>query len=269
MPELPEVETTCRALQILCNQKIQKVTIRQPRLRTIIPVDISALETRHIQSVTRHAKYLVFHCESCKALVHLGMSGSLRIVDTDSAWRKHDHWEWQFTDTALRYHDPRRFGSLNWFKAETLNHLGIDPLDDAFDGMYLYKISRPRSVAIKSLIMNQHIVTGVGNIYANEALFEAKIHPKTPAKNLSKQHCVTLVESIKQILNLAIEKGGSTLKDFVNPDGNTGYFSQNLKVYGRKNNNCIHCSAPIEAIIINQRNSFYCPNCQPFFRYAH
>lgn len=270
MPELPEVETTRRGISpSLINQSIERIIVRQPKLRHLVNDNISEITSGlNITDVSRRAKYLIIHLEKGYFLVHLGMSGHLRLVNDKIKPEKHDHIDLCLKNgVILRYNDPRRFGL--WLYEEHLPHpllakLGPEPLLDDFSGEYLYKAVQKRVKPIKTLIMDNHIVVGVGNIYASESLFEAKIHPLTPAKNLSYKQCESLCEIIKDVLAKSIKAGGTTLKDFYAADGKPGYFVNELLVYGRKNKPCNECSTPIDNLVIGGRNTFYCPKCQSF-----
>ncbi len=270
MPELPEVETTKRGISPhIKNKIVTHVIVRKNQLRWPVSPEISQLlPGQKIIDVKRRAKYLLLETAVGTLMIHLGMSGSLRIIKTDEAERKHDHIDIQFKDgTCLRYHDPRRFGAYLWTNEPINGHkliskLGPEPLTEAFNLDDFYNKSRLRSLPIKSFIMDAHMVVGVGNIYASESLFLSKIHPKRASNNISKKRFGVLIQSIKSILNKSIEQGGTTLKDFVNSDGKPGYFQQTLNVYGRKNKPCTVCSTPIKQITIGQRSTFYCPSCQ-------
>lgn len=272
MPELPEVETTRRGISpFITNKPIQKMIVRQPQLRWPIPTKLKSLLKQHvISAVSRRGKYLLFTTDIGTMIVHLGMSGSLRILPINTAAEKHDHVDLVFTDTLLRYTDPRRFGSILWTEHDPhhhklLCHLGPEPLSRHCNAQYFFTLSRTRKVAIKTFLMNHKVVVGVGNIYANEALFSAHIHPLQPANTLSKQQFATLTPLIKKILKKAIRAGGTTLKDFQSASGQPGYFSQQLNVYGRQDQPCPVCNCAIKKIVINQRASFYCPSCQPTY----
>jgi formamidopyrimidine-DNA glycosylase len=220
-----------------------------------------------ITSVTRRAKYLLINTENGTAILHLGMSGSVFIVDHDTPAGVHDHVDIDFdSGKTLRFRDPRRFGSLHWSKAplqhKLLMSLGPEPLNGGFDALYLWERSRGRSVSIKQFIMNAHIVVGVGNIYASEALFMAGISPHRAAGRVALQRYELLVAAIKEVLFSAIKAGGTTLRDFYGGDGESGYFQQQLEVYGREGEPCRRCNAPIRAIVQGQRSTFYCKNCQ-------
>ncbi len=284
MPELPEVETTRRGIAPwLEGAVIAALEVRQPALRWPIPADLpSRVQGCQIGLLVRRSKYLILPLQNQAAsaqaplalLCHLGMSGSLRLVDSQAPWKKHDHYQLTLKSEvadnpprALRYHDPRRFGALLACD-ESLEHhpllcrLGPEPLDDAFDAAYLYQITRKSSRAIKTLIMDAHAVVGVGNIYASEALFLAGIDPRKAAKRLSRPACVRLVDQIKQVLQAAIEQGGTTLKDFVGGDGKPGYFVQQLRVYGREGQPCLVCQTPLRKVVLGQRATCFCPLCQ-------
>lgn len=269
MPELPEVETTRRGITPhLIGQRVSKLIIRQSKLRWPIPeILISELPGQRIESIERRAKYLLVNTSVGSALLHLGMSGSLRVLDPDTAPGKHDHFDWLLdSGRLLRFTDPRRFGSLLWQPVgsthELLAHLGPEPLSDDFDGDHLWRLSRGRSAAIKTFIMDQAIVVGVGNIYAAEALFAAGIHPRRKAGAVSRERYARLAEAVKQILSYAIKRGGTTLRDFISPDGAPGYFEQELTVYGRVGEPCRNCGSMIRSITLGQRSTFYCPQCQ-------
>lgn len=269
MPELPEVETTRRGISPhLVKQKITDIIIRQPKLRWPIPADLpNRLIGQTIHTVKRRAKYLLIETESGTLIMHLGMSGSLRIIPGSTPAGGHDHFDLVLGKSCLRLRDPRRFGAVLWTDNDINQHsliakLGPEPLSDAFDVEYLYAQSRKRNVAIKNFIMNAHIVVGVGNIYASESLFLAGINPKRKAGKISKQRFAKLVQSIKSVLTKAIKQGGTTLKDFSNEEGKPGYFKQELQVYGRPGEACYTCAAPIQQAMIGQRSSYYCPHCQ-------
>ena len=276
MPELPEVETTRRGIEPhLKTRVIKEIIIRQANLRWPIPGHIvSTYPGQEITAINRRGKYLLLNTQNKQAarstlMFHLGMSGSLRIVNQSVAPRKHDHIDFVLdNNTILRFHDPRRFGSILECPAhQPLSHnlldkLGPEPLSDAFSGEYLFQKSRHRSLAIKNFIMNSHIVVGLGNIYATEALHEAGIHPLRSSGKISLRRYITLVQHAKKIIAEAIQQGGTTLRDFVNSSGNPGYFQQQLKAYGRENQPCLHCQTPIRKLKQNQRSSWYCPQCQ-------
>lgn len=269
MPELPEVETTRRGIEPhLLKQRISRLVIRQPQLRWPIPQTlISMLPGQRIESIERRAKYLLVNTAVGSAILHLGMSGSLRVLDPATAPGKHDHYDWLLdSGRMLRFTDPRRFGSLLWQPAgsahELLARLGPEPLGDSFDGDHLWRLSRRRSASVKTFIMDQAIVVGVGNIYAAEALFAAGIHPRRKAGSVSRARYGQLAAAIKQILRYAIERGGTTLRDFISPDGVPGYFEQELFVYGRAGEPCRNCGSLVRSITLGQRSTFFCPRCQ-------
>lgn len=269
MPELPEVETTRRGIEpYILHQQISHIEVFQPKLRWPIPEALHTICHQEINQVGRRGKYLFLKSTAGSIIIHLGMSGSLRICDTTTERRLHDHVQFYLNDDRLlRYHDPRRFGCVLWTPLAPLEHhllakLGPEPLSDIFDGTHLFKLSRKRKITVKSLIMDSHIVVGVGNIYASEALFSAGIRPGKSASSISSRNYDRLAEEIKKILIKAIAQGGTTLKDFVNSDGNPGYFAQQLCVYGRKKEPCKRCKSLIKCKTIAQRASYYCPQCQ-------
>jgi len=270
MPELPEVETTCRGIRPhLVNQTIRDVVVRNRQLRWPVSSKLAS-EARHatVHSVERRAKYLIINTANGSIIIHLGMSGSIRVTHTDQAPEKHDHVDIILeNDKVIRFRDPRRFGSVFWTRLDPLTHkrladLGPEPLEDHFNSQYMINQAQGRKQSIKSFIMNSHIVVGVGNIYACEALFMSGINPNTAAGKLSAQRWQKLVDAITQVLNSAIEQGGTTLKDFTRSDGQPGYFAQSLNVYGRENEPCNHCQRPLRRITQGQRSTFYCTNCQ-------
>lgn len=269
MPELPEVETTLRGIApFLDNKIIDKIVLRNRRLRWEVSEELENMAGARILGLTRRAKYLIIRSDKGEIVLHLGMSGTLKITDAKAELHKHDHIDLITKDEiVLRYNDPRRFGCWLWAeKAELLPilaKLGPEPWEKyGFSAEYLFAQSRGKNKAIKSLIMDNEIVVGVGNIYACEALFLAKINPAKPSNTLTLAHCQQLVKAIQQVLQQAIEQGGTTLKDFRQPDGKLGYFAQVLQVYGRKGESCYNCGKNIESQIIGQRNSFFCPSCQ-------
>lgn len=270
MPELPEVETTRLGIQNhIVGRKVTSVRIRNGRLRWPVPEALALeLPARHIERVERRGKYLlVFAGDSC-LLIHLGMSGSLRITTLDELPLKHDHIDIEFEHGCiLRYCDPRRFGCMLWLKEPPLLHpllkgLGPEPLTELFNGRALHALSRGRRVPIKTFIMDSHVVVGVGNIYANEALYMAGIRPDRAAGAVSAKRYETLVQCIKEVLHSAITQGGTTLRDFVGGDGKPGYFKQSLLVYGRANAPCDACGEPLRELRQAQRSSVYCVHCQ-------
>ncbi|KRW61516.1 bifunctional DNA-formamidopyrimidine glycosylase/DNA-(apurinic or apyrimidinic site) lyase [Pseudomonas sp. TTU2014-080ASC] len=269
MPELPEVETTRRGIEPhLKGQRVSRVVVRNSRLRWPIPEDLDVrLSGQHIVSVERRAKYLLIKAESGCLIAHLGMSGSLRLVQSGLPAAKHEHVDIELeSGMALRYTDPRRFGAMLWssnpYEHELLSKLGPEPLTDAFDGERLFQMSRGRVMAIKPFIMDNAVVVGVGNIYATEALFAAGIDPRREAGSVSRARYLKLAEHIKRILAIAIERGGTTLRDFVGGDGQPGYFQQELFVYGRAGEFCKTCGSTLREVKLGQRASVYCPRCQ-------
>ena len=270
MPELPEVETTCRGIKPhIEGQTIKETVVRQANLRWPVPDRLDRLlNGLRIERVDRRAKYLLLHTEKGVLIIHLGMSGSLRIVDREQEIKKHDHVDWVFSDTTiLRFNDPRRFGAVLWtYEAITehplLKELGPEPLLTDFNGEHLYRLSKKRSLAVKSFIMDSHIVVGVGNIYANEALFMASIKPTRAAGLISLARYQILADCIRSVLSSAIEQGGTTLRDFVNETGKPGYFKQQLQVYGRAGEPCRTCLTPLTEIRIANRSTVFCKQCQ-------
>ncbi len=269
MPELPEVETTVRGIAPhLVGRRVIELIVRQPRLRWPIPAALRhALPGQKIENVERRAKYILAHTATGSALLHLGMSGSLRILRADAAPGPHDHVDWRLSSgRILRFTDPRRFGCMLWQKPGAthplLTGLGPEPLAEDFDGDHLWRASRGRSAPVKSFLMDQHVVVGVGNIYAAEALFAAGIHPQRAAGAVSRARYARLAQQVKRILAHAITRGGTTLRDFLAPDGAPGYFEQELFVYGRADEPCKVCGTTIRAVVLGQRNTFYCPRCQ-------
>ncbi|MGR5076956.1 bifunctional DNA-formamidopyrimidine glycosylase/DNA-(apurinic or apyrimidinic site) lyase [Photobacterium swingsii] len=268
MPELPEVEVSRMGISPhVTGQTVSSITIRNPKLRWPIPEAITAIEGQVITQVTRRAKYLLLHTAVGTAIVHLGMSGSLRVLPAATPPDKHDHVDLVLASgEMLRYNDPRRFGAWLWADLnelhQVLTKLGPEPLEAEFDADYLFEKAQGRRTVVKQFIMDNHIVVGVGNIYANEALFSAKISPQRPASKLTKAEVTKLVAEIKSVLAFAIEQGGTTLKDFKNADGKPGYFAQELQVYGKGGQACPRCDAPLNQIKIGQRATFYCSECQ-------
>jgi formamidopyrimidine-DNA glycosylase len=270
MPELPEVEITRRGLDAhLTGLTIKDAIIRNGSLRWPIPKNLpKLLRGQSIHSFKRRAKYLLMDCGSGTLILHLGMSGSLRILPANTPAEKHDHFDLVLGNgTLMRLRDPRRFGAVLWHSGDVHTHpllaaLGPEPLENDFDARYLYQATRGRSISIKQCIMDNHIVVGVGNIYANEALFRAGIKPQLAAGKLSLPRCARLVEEIRATLAEAIQLGGSTLRDFVNTSGQPGYFQQTYWVYGRAGEPCRRCGALIKQIKQGQRSSFYCGACQ-------
>jgi len=270
MPELPEVETTLRGITpFVVKQRIKTINIYNASLRwPIDKVIVNELKNKIVLSTARRAKYLLLCFDNGTLILHLGMSGSLHIVEQKTPLQKHDHFEMIFSNgKSLRLRDPRRFGAVlwthdDWQAHKFLKSLGPEPFDEMFTAEHLHKKSRNKSIPIKSFIMDGHVVVGVGNIYASESLFLAGIHPTQAAKKISLRRFGILVTAIKHILQLAIEQGGTTLKDFNSPEGKPGYFAQKLQVYGRKDLPCTTCKHPIKHRAINQRASYYCTRCQ-------
>lgn len=270
MPELPEVETTARGIApYITGAILTDIVIRQPLLRWPVPEGLGEiLAGQRIKAVTRRGKYLLWQFPDSVVLVHLGMSGNLRVITEPIPPNKHDHVDFVFAGgTLLRFNDPRRFGCVLWTQEPIEQHplikdLGPEPLSENFTGQALYSQSRGRKTPVKSFIMDSHTVVGVGNIYANEALFLAGIHPNRMAGNISKTRYLKLADCIRLVLSRAIEQGGTTLRDFVNEAGKPGYFQQELTVYGRKGEPCRQCSHALEEIRINNRSTIFCRLCQ-------
>ena len=269
MPELPEVETTRKGLEpLITDRKIISAHIYKKKLRWEIPVHLKkTLKDKSIKKISRRAKYLLIHFDIGQLVIHLGMSGSIRVVKSIEPLKKHDHFELKLDNSkSLRFHDPRRFGSILWQKPnETLyllKNLGPEPLSYEFNNDSLFNSSIGKSTNIKSFIMDSNVVVGVGNIYASESLFLAGISPKREAGKTSKRRYNILTNCIKNVLMDAINNGGTTLNDFSNVDGNPGYFSQVLNVYGRDNMPCVRCHGTIKRIVQNQRATYYCTKCQ-------
>jgi formamidopyrimidine-DNA glycosylase len=280
MPELPEVEVTRLGLLPVQGARIREVTIRHHGLRWPIPADLPQhLQGQRVLQLTRRAKYILIDIGEISdtgvptrkgvLLLHLGMSGRLCLLERYFPHEKHDHVDIAFEDgRVIRLRDPRRFGAVLWLEQEPSQHpllssLGPEPLDDAFDGNYLHQQLKSRNAAIKPTIMDAHIVVGVGNIYASESLFRARIHPETPSRQLTLPQCQLLVAEIKATLHAALAAGGSSLRDFFGADGNPGYFQQTYYVYGRTGLPCLVCGQLINTIRLGQRSTFYCATCQP------
>ncbi len=266
MPELPEVETTKTSLLPLLGQTVLKVTVHQPSLRWPIPNDLQKLVGQKLIQLTRRSKYILAQFEQDTMLWHLGMSGSFRICDEHDELRKHDHFILQLDDMQLRYHDPRRFGCILWLdeysQTKLIDTLGPEPLSEAFHADYLFNRFKTKNTAIKVAMMDNHIVVGVGNIYATESLFNLGIHPAQPASSLTFQQVEKMVIEIKRILKQAIDLGGSTLRDYSNAMGENGYFQQTLLAYGRAGEMCVNCETTLENLKLGQRASVFCPQCQ-------
>lgn len=274
MPELPEVETTLRGIEpYLHNSQLQQIEVRNAKLRWPVPShELQKLSGQTIQSVTRRAKYLLIDFGDSVIMLHLGMSGSLRVLNPDVSVGKHDHIDLVVLTQhgerkVIRFNDPRRFGSCLLLDKPVSEHkllksLGPEPLTDEFDGDFLYQKSRPRSVTAKQFIMDNKVVVGVGNIYASEALFAAGIRPTRAANQVSLARYQRLAVAIKQVLSDAIKAGGTSLNDFTQTDGKPGYFKQELQVYGREGGSCNSCGQKIKSAVIGQRNTYFCNQCQ-------
>ena len=247
---------------------VTAVVVRDRRLRRPVTRDLEhILVGQRLLEVTRRAKYLLFRFERGTLIVHLGMSGSLRLVPATEPPARHDHFDLVFGAKALRMRDPRRFGAVLWVKGDAETHpllasLGIEPLSDAFDGDWLHAATRDRATAIKLFLMDSHAIVGVGNIYASESLFRAGVDPRTPAGRLSRARCERIAAAIKVTLEAALAAGGSTLRDFIHSDGGSGWFQQQHSVYGREGEPCRVCGTRIRNLRMGQRSTFYCPRCQ-------
>lgn len=270
MPELPEVETARRGIKpYLLGKRVTAVTVRERRLRwPIPPALLRELPGQRIAEIARRGKYLLLHTQAGTAILHLGMSGSLRVLSKDTPAQKHDHVDLVLdSGRLLRLRDPRRFGALLWTRGDAERHtllkdLGPEPLGTAFDGGYLFEASRGRKVAIKNFLMNSHVVVGVGNIYASESLHLAGIHPERMAGKVTRERYGLLAKSIKKVLTAAIKAGGTTLRDFTQEDGEPGYFYLKLRVYDREGKACKRCGGTIVAKVTGQRMTYFCPDCQ-------
>lgn len=270
MPELPEVETTRRGLQPhLEGQRIRTAVVRKRALRLPITRGLEQqVAGTMVRAIGRRGKYLLFDCGEGTLLLHLGMSGRLWLTDAALPPGPHDHFDLVMANGAVvRLRDPRRFGLVLWHAGDGMSHallrdIGPEPLEPAFDADWLYRETRNRSIAIKQALMDSHLVAGIGNIYANEALFRAGINPKTPARRVGLARYATLVEKIRETLELAICAGGSTLRDYVGSDGRAGYFQNNFLVYDRAEQPCVNCSTPVRGFVQGQRSTYYCPRCQ-------
>jgi formamidopyrimidine-DNA glycosylase len=268
MPELPEVEVTRRGLAPqLIGRVISGVAVREPRLRWPVPRDVLALAGRTVKTIRRRGKYLLVDCGGGHLILHLGMSGSLRVLPPGTPAQKHDHFDLLLGDRMLRLRDPRRFGAVLWIAGDAhahplLAHLGVEPLSRALNPARLHALTRRHRTAIKQFLMDGRRIVGVGNIYANESLFRARINPRKAAQRLSARDCERLVKSIKDTLRAAIRAGGSTLRDFVGADGAAGYFQQRYWVYDRAGQKCRRCGALVRKLRQGQRSTYYCPTCQ-------
>lgn len=268
MPELPEVEVTLRGISPqLKGRLITGVVVREPRLRWRVQDAVGRVAGREIRALRRRGKYILLDCGDGHLIFHLGMSGSLRLLEQATPPQKHDHFDLQLGELTLRLRDPRRFGAVIWTDQSPdthplLRHLGVEPLTRAFDGRRLHALTRGLRSAIKQTLMDSSRVVGVGNIYANESLFLAGIHPATRAGRLSLARCISLAAATKKVLRDAIRAGGSSLRDFVGSDGRPGYFQQRYRVYDRAGEPCRCCGTPIRRQVQGQRATFYCPSCQ-------
>lgn len=273
MPELPEVETTRLGLLPVVGQVVKSVTVRNYAMRWPIPAHITTtLPSLTLMRLERRAKYILAHFADANTagimMLHLGMSGRLILLDQSTPAQKHDHFDVTFADgRVMRLRDPRRFGAVLWIDGDVKQHpllasLGPEPLTEGFTGDYLFQAMRTRTAAIKTTIMDAHLVVGVGNIYASESLFRARISPKKAANKLTRKQCQALVLEIKATLQDALKAGGSSLRDFYGADGNPGYFQQSYFVYGRTGEPCRVCSHPIMSLRLGQRSTFYCAFCQ-------
>lgn len=269
MPELPEVEITRRGLlPHLQGRKIDGAIARHASLRYPLPRALGRrLAGQTLRDIDRRGKYLLFRFEKGTLILHLGMSGSLRLVPADEPPEKHEHLDLVFGGQALRLRDPRRFGAALWVGDDASAHpliapLGIEPLSDAFTGDWLHAAARGRATAIKLFLMDSHAIVGVGNIYASESLFRAGIDPRTPAGRLSRARCGRIAEAVKATLEAALAAGGSTLRDFIHSDGSSGWFQQQHFVYGREGEPCRVCGTRVRSLRLGQRSTFHCPRCQ-------
>lgn len=271
MPELPEVEVTRRGIAPhLVGRKIAAITVREARLRWRVPPAVAALAGCTVRAVARRGKYLLIDCGTGHLIIHLGMSGSLRLIDAREPPGKHDHVDIVLApagERLLRLRDPRRFGAVLWTQEPPaahplIRHLGVEPLSAAFDARMLHALSRAHRVAIKPLLMDARRIVGVGNIYASESLFLAGIRPQTPARRLSLARCARLVAAVKKTLRAAILAGGSSLRDYVDSAGALGCFQTRYYTYGRDGEPCRRCRTPIRRIVQGQRATYYCPHCQ-------
>ncbi|HEY1057364.1 MAG TPA: bifunctional DNA-formamidopyrimidine glycosylase/DNA-(apurinic or apyrimidinic site) lyase [Limnobacter sp.] len=276
MPELPEVEITARGVgQHLLGQVLERTTVRERRLRWPVPAEVARCDGLPLNAVQRRSKYLILHFEQQALIIHLGMSGSLKVVDPTVPLEKHDHIEWLFRagdgrQRALRYNDPRRFGSVDhvlttegWeAQCARFAALGPEPFSGAFTPEGFFKATRGKRVSIKALLLAGHAVVGVGNIYACEALFRSSIRPGRAAGRLSRADCSRLHQAVVAVLGEAIERGGSTLRNFSAVNGELGHFQTHCDVYGREGEPCKRCGGIVKRRVMNQRSTFYCPGCQ-------
>ncbi len=269
MPELPEVETTRRGLSPhVVGARVDTATVRDRRMRWPVEPGLEQrLRGQTVRQLDRRAKYLLFDFDKGQLMIHLGMSGSLRLVESHAEIGKHDHFDLSLDNgLIMRFRDPRRFGSIHWLpihgEHSLLAKLGPEPLSDELSAGYLFERSRGRSVAIKNFIMDNHVVVGVGNIYATEALFRAGISPKKAAGKVGLARYQRLEQAIRAVLSEAIQQGGTTLRDFVGGTGDAGYFSLSLQAYGREGEPCERCGTDMKGLRLGQRATVYCPKCQ-------
>jgi len=268
MPELPEVEVTRRGLAPhLAGRVISAVEVREPRLRWPVPKAVRLLAGRKVRGVQRRGKYLLVDCGDGHLILHLGMSGSLRVLPPGTPPEKHDHFDLVLGDRLLRLRDPRRFGAVLWTKDAVHAHplianLGIEPLSRSLDPARLYALTRAHRTSIKQFLMDGRRIVGVGNIYASESLFRAGIHPRTRANRLTREQCTRLAKAIKDTLRAAIRAGGSSLRDYVGADGHRGDSQSRHRVYDREGKSCRRCGAAIKRLVQGQRSTFFCPRCQ-------
>jgi formamidopyrimidine-DNA glycosylase len=270
MPELPEVETVCRSLAPrLAGRHVRRLLIRNAALRWPIDPELPGrLAGAKIGTLNRRAKYILIDSDAGRLLIHLGMSGSLRVLRAPEPPGKHDHYDLVLDDgNVVRFNDPRRFGSITWIPPGLASHplldgLGIEPLSDEFDGPWLYHATRGRRVAIKLFLMDSRRIAGIGNIYANEALYYAGIHPATRAERVGPKRCERLAGAVRSVLTRAVEAGGSSLRDFVDTTGACGHFQLEYRVYGRDDEPCTTCGRTVRVLRQGQRSTFYCPGCQ-------
>lgn len=273
MPELPEVETTRRGIAtVMTGQTLIRFVVYESRMRWPVPPQLGAIISGHaVLSCERRGKYLLINFPHGTQIIHLGMSGSLRRVSMDEPRRKHDHAEWIFTHARFLLNDPRRFGAILWHDAAQgaiaqhplLVKLGIEPFDPLFTPGYLFQHLAGKTAPIKQVLLAGHVVVGVGNIYASESLFRARINPQAPAGKLSLMRCARLADAIQYTLTNALVSGGSTLRDYVNASGQPGaYFEMHAAVYDHAGRPCPVCATPIRRLIQGQRATFYCPKCQ-------
>jgi formamidopyrimidine-DNA glycosylase len=268
MPELPEVEVTRRGIAPhLAGRVISGVAVREPRLRWPVPREVARLVGLTVRAVRRRGKYLLLDCGDGHLILHLGMSGSLRVLAPGTPPGKHDHFDLELGDRILRLRDPRRFGAVLWAAGEVgahplLAHLGIEPLSARLDGARLHALTRRHRAPVKQFLMDGRRIVGVGNIYANESLFRARIDPRLPARRLSRRQCDALAAAVKTTLHAAIRAGGSSLRDFVGADGAAGYFQSRYWVYDRAGKACRRCATPIRKLVQGARSSYFCPTCQ-------